>query len=130
MNINKLDVARNRLAQAKEAAARKKALKRANRHNAHGHIKRTANESRGKAESIVLLNGQGRVIGRFQREINGRVAIYDAKGLVVARELNGITIDRTGKLVGRGAQGLVALGKALARSRSDVEFFRLVSPTP
>lgn len=97
-----------KLAKLKDAANRKKELQKLSTSSA---TRPTTNEAKSSAGRIQLLNGQGRLIGWIHSEPNGKVTVYDAKGRLVARELNGITLDRTGRFVGRGRQGLVILGR-------------------
>ncbi|MBP9913728.1 MAG: hypothetical protein KBF26_10015 [Opitutaceae bacterium] len=99
-----------KLAKLKDAAKRKKELQKL---SASSATRPTTNESKSPADRIQLLNGQGRLIGWLHNETNGKVTVYDAKGRLVARELAGITLDRTGRFVGRGRQGLVVLGRRL-----------------
>ncbi len=106
--------AKEKLAKAKEASARRKELEKLNSHNGRGARRHPANESKSPAGRIQLLNGQGRLIGWLHNETNGKVTVYDAKGRLVARELAGLTLDRTGRLAGRGRMGLVVLGRRLA----------------
>ena len=61
-----------------------------------------------------LLNERGVVIGWIQPAGAGRTNILDRKGRVVARELNGITLDACGRLRGRDQQGLRVLGQSMA----------------
>lgn len=89
-----------KLAKLKDAEKRRKELQ-----------KQRQTEANSRPSRIQLLNGQGRLIGWLHSEPSGKVTVYDAKGRLVARELNGITLDRTGRLAGRGRQGLLALGR-------------------
>ena len=101
-----------KLAKLKGAAKRRKDIATDNERRARRPV---ANESKSPAGRIQLLNGQGRVIGWLHSESNGKVTVYDAKGRLVARELAGITLDRAGRFVGRGRQGLVTLGQRIWR---------------
>lgn len=65
---------------------------------------------------MALRNGQGRLIGWLQPVGANRLNVLDAKGRLVAREIDGMTLDRRGRLVGHGKQGLVVLGYELARN--------------
>jgi hypothetical protein len=103
--------AKARLAKAKEASARRKKLEKVNDLNRRGARRHPANESKVAVGRIQLLNGQGRLIGWLHSERNGKVTVYDARGRLVARELAGITLDHGGRLVGKGRQGLIALGR-------------------
>jgi Ni,Fe-hydrogenase I large subunit len=99
-----------KLAKLKDTAKRKKELAKANQHKPSA-ARPTVKES--KQSRIALHNGKGRLIGWLHSESNGKVTVYDAKGRLVARELAGITLDRTGRWVGPGKQGLVVLGQRL-----------------
>ena len=109
----RMDHEKLKLAKLKDAAKRKKELAKANQHQPSAS-RPTANEGKSPAGRIQLLNGQGRLIGWLTNESNGKVTVYDAKGRLVARELAGITLDRSGRWAGRGRQGLVVLGRRLA----------------
>ena len=101
---------RAKLTKLKDAAKRKKELERSNRQ----HERPSANEGSAGVGRVALLNAQGRWIGFVETLGNGNVNVFDAKGQIVARELAGLTVDRAGRLVGRGRQGLVVLGRTLA----------------
>jgi hypothetical protein len=89
-----------------DAAKRKKELEKANKRSAD---RTTANE--GKQSRVALSNSKGALIGWLSYEAGGKVTVYDSRGRLVARELAGITLDRMGRFVGRGRQGLVVLGR-------------------
>lgn len=110
---SKLAGERLKLAKLKDAAKRRRELAKANQHNAPARS--PANESKSTQSRVALLNGNGRWIGWVETMANKNVNIYDAKGKIVGRELAGLTIDRTGRLVGKGRLGLVALGQSLRR---------------
>ena len=95
-----------KLAKLKDAADRKRELEKLRHDNERQTARSAANESKSPAGRIQLLNGQGRLVGWLHHEKNGKVTVYDAKGRLVARELAGLTLDRTGRLAGRGRQGL------------------------
>ncbi len=79
--------------------------------------RRQQNEGRGAGGLMALRNGRGQLIGWLQATGMDRVNVLDAKGRLVAREINGMTLDRSGRLVGNGKQGLVVLGGEMARNR-------------
>lgn len=110
----KLAGERLKLQKLNAASKRRRELEKKRQENERGTARSAANESKSSLRRIQLLNGQGKLIGWLHKEANGKVTVYDAKGRLVARELNGITLDRTGRFVGRGRQGLVVLGRALA----------------
>ncbi len=89
-----------------DAAKRKKELEKASKRSAG---RSSANE--GKQSRVALHNNKGALIGWLSYEAGGKVTVYDSRGRLVARELAGITLDRTGRFVGRGRQGLVVLGR-------------------
>ena len=102
-----------KLAKLKDAAKRRKELAKANQHQPSA--RHSANESKSPAGRIQLLSGQGRLIGWLHNETNGKVTVYDSKGRRVATQLPGLTLDRLGRVVGRGkGQALVVLGRTLA----------------
>ncbi len=110
----RLAAERLKLSKLKDAAKRKRELEKIMQDHENERARSALNERKATQSRVPLLNAQGRVIGWLHSESGGKVAVYDAKGRIVARELHGITIDRTGRLVGRGRQGLVALGRRLA----------------
>lgn len=103
-----------KLAKLKDAAKRKKDLEKSNKQHDRPPARAAANESKCKLGRVALLNNQGRWIGFVETLAGGRVNVYDAKGRIVARELAGLTVDRTGRMAGRGKLGLVVLGRSLA----------------
>ena len=80
------------------------------------HGAQRQHESQGGGGAVALRNGQGRLIGWLQPVGANRLNVLDAKGRLVAREIDGMTLDRRGRLVGHGKQGLVVLGYELARN--------------
>jgi YD repeat-containing protein len=109
----KLDDERARLKKLHAAQQRRRELEKIRKD--HERNERTpANEDKATSSRVGLYNGRGRLIGWLHNEPNGKVTVYDARGRLVARELAGITLDRTGRFVGRGRQGLVVLGQRLA----------------
>lgn len=116
----KLAGERLKLQKLNAASKRRRELEKKRQENQRQTARSAANESKTLQRRVQLLNGQGRVIGWLHNESNGKVTVYDAKGRLVARELNCITLDRTGRFVGRGRQGLVALGRTLEEIRSPV----------
>lgn len=109
----KTDDAKRRLSNLKDRHRHRREAERRRKEHERDSARNPANESKSPTGRIQLLNGQGRLIGWLHNETNGKVTVYDAKGRLVARELAGLTLDRTGKLVGRGRQGLVVLGQRL-----------------
>ena len=67
-----------------------------------------------KTSMVSILNQNGRLIGWIQPVGRNRVNILNAKGRVVAREINGRTFDGRSRFIGKGSQGLRVLG-----TRSD-----------
>jgi hypothetical protein len=74
------------------------------------HLKHRQHEGRGANGLVALRNARGQLIGWLQAAGMDRVNVLDAKGRLVAREINGMTLDRTGRLVGHAKLGLVVLG--------------------
>lgn len=62
---------------------------------------------------VALRNARGQLLGLLQTVGNDRVNILDAGGKLVAREIREMTLDRSGRLVGRGKLGLAVLGRKL-----------------
>ncbi|MSU49021.1 MAG: hypothetical protein EXS37_08045 [Opitutus sp.] len=112
----KLDTERIRLRKHMDAEKRKRELEKSNKeHERQATKKRTTSEAKNTAATMTpLLNERGVVIGWIQPAGAGRTNILDRKGRVVARELNGITLDSCGRLRGRGQQGLRLLGQSMA----------------
>ncbi len=106
----KLDDERQRLTKIRDAAKRRRELEKIRQDHERQTSRSAANESKTTPSRVQLLNAHGRLIGWLHTESNGKVTVYDAKGRKVAAELAGITLDRTGRLAGRGRQGLVVLG--------------------
>lgn len=116
----KLDTLKTRLADEKlklqklrDAQQRKHELEKIRRDHERDASKLKQTEGRSTQSRVALLNAMGQWIGWVETLADGRVNIYDSKHRIVARELAGLTLDRTGKLFGRGRQGLVALGQSL-----------------
>jgi hypothetical protein len=66
---------------------------------------------------ISLRNARGQIIGWVQATGADRVNILDSRGRLVAREVSQMTLDRSGRLVGRGKLGLVVLGRELPKNQ-------------
>ena len=64
---------------------------------------------------LLLLNQKGQVVGRLRTVGRNRVNILELEGWVVAREINGMTLDQNGRLRGFGKQGLRVLGMSQRR---------------
>ncbi len=111
----KLAGERLKLQKLNAASKRRRELEKKHQENERQTWRSAANESKTPSRRIQLLNGQGRLIGWLHSEPSGKVTVFDAKGRLVAREMNGITLDRTGRLAGRGKQGLIALGRLVGR---------------
>lgn len=78
--------------------------------------KRRQNEGKAANGLVALRNARGQLIGWLQAAGLDRMNVLDAKGRLVAREINGMTLDRCGRLVGNGKQGLVVLGGELSKN--------------
>jgi hypothetical protein len=107
----KTDDAKQRLADLKDQQRHKAEVERQRRERERE--RQSTNESKSPQSRVALLNAKGQWIGWVETQRDGKVNVYDARGRIVARELNGITLDRTGRFVGRGRQGLVVLGQGL-----------------
>lgn len=105
------DDAKARLKKIKDGQKRRRELEKIRKDHEREGEKQT--EGKSSQGTISLRNGKGVLIGWLQSESNGKVTVFDAKGRIVARELSGITIDRSGRFRGRGRQGLVVLGRSL-----------------
>lgn len=115
----RIDRVKRELENEKEELA---ALRRRQTHKRELEIARKENERKHRQEEgrasnglVALRNARGQLIGWLQAAGMDRVNVLDAKGRLVARELNGMTLDRCGRLVGNGRQGLVVLGGELSR---------------
>lgn len=59
---------------------------------------------------VALRNSRGQLIGWLRATGKDRLEVLDGKGRVVAREINGLTLNASGRLVGHGRLGLAVLG--------------------
>jgi len=105
--------AKEQLQKLRDLAARKRQLFKIRNDHEREVSKPKQTEGKSTQSRVALLNGKGKWIGWIESLANGNVNIYDARGRIVARELSGITLDRTGRFVGRGKQGLVVRGQSL-----------------
>jgi len=116
----RIDRVKRELENEKEQLA---TLRRRQKHKREIEIARKKNERKHRQDEgrsangpVALRNARGQLIGWIQAAGMDRVNVLDAKGRLVARELNGMTLDRCGRLVGNGRQGLVVLGSGLSRN--------------
>lgn len=102
---------RTKVKKIKDSQKRKQELEKLRRDQDKGHDEESKqNESKGVASTYPLLDGKGKVVGYIQSLGKGRVNILNAKGKVVAREIDARTFDGRGRFQGRGNQGLRLLG--------------------
>jgi len=113
----RMAIEKSRLTKLKDAAKRKRELERLRQRHQTQDSRNSTNEGKATNSRVALMNGKGRWIGWVEKQANGNVNIYDARGRIVARELGGLTIDGSGKLFARGRAGLVALGASLQTRR-------------
>ena len=106
-----IETEQDRLAKIKHTQQRKKELEKL-RHDQDKEAGEKAKQNEGKHGSrmIQLLDGKGKLVAWLQVLGKDRVNILDARGRLVAREVSGITLDKSGKFMGRGRQGLRVLG--------------------
>lgn len=109
----KTDDAKRRLSDLKDRQRHKREVEKRRKEHERQTARSAANESKSPQSRVALLNAKGQWIGWVETQRDGKVNVYDARGRIVARELAGITLDRTGRFVGKGRQGLVVLGSAL-----------------
>jgi hypothetical protein len=110
----KMDSLRQRIAGEKEKLSRirqtqqrKKELERLRK----DHEKESkVTETKQKLGTVALRNQRGQLVGWLQTVGKNRVNILDAKGRVVAREIDGRTFDGMSQFQGYGNQGLRVLG--------------------
>ena len=82
--------------------------------------KRRQHEGRGANGFVALRNARGQLLGWLQAAGMDRVNVLDARGRLVAREINGMTLQPSGRLVGRGKLGLVVLGAETAARKNPL----------
>ena len=106
-----IETEQDRLAKIKHAQQRKKELEklRQDQDKAAGK-KSQQNEVQHGSKTIQLLDGKGKLVAWLQVLGKDRVNILDARGRLVAKEISGMTFDKSGKFMGRGRQGLRVLG--------------------
>jgi hypothetical protein len=68
------------------------------------------NENKHGSKTIQLLDGNGKLIGWIQPVGKNLTHILNARGQLVAREVDGKTYSQDGRFMGRGYQGLRVLG--------------------
>jgi hypothetical protein len=74
------------------------------------HLKHRRHGGRGANGLVASRHARGQLIGWLQSARLHCVNVRNAKGRLVAREINGMTLDLTGWLVGHSQLGLVVLG--------------------
>lgn len=102
--------AKQHLSDLKDRQRHKRELERIRKEHERETKKAATNEAKSTQDRVALLDATGKWIGSIETQTNGNVDVYDAKGRIVARELTGVTLDHTGRFVGRGRQELVVLG--------------------
>lgn len=104
---------RENLAKIRQSQSRKKELERIRKDHA-----KEANEARltkQKQGTVSVLNQNGQLVGRIQSFGNNRRNIMNARGEIVAREIDGRTFNERGEFRGYGKQGLRVLGMKLKK---------------
>ena len=104
---------RENLAKIRQSQSRKKELERIRKHHA-----KEPNEARWTKQNqgtVSVLNQNGQVVGRIQSFGNNRRNIMNARGEIVAREIDGRTFNERGEFRGYGKQGLRVLGMKLKK---------------
>lgn len=107
----KIEDERQNLATIRQAQQRKKELERIRQ--SHAKEANEAKRPKQKQGTVSVLNQKGQLVGRIQSFGNNRRNIMNAKGEIVAREIDGRTFNERGEFRGYGKQGLRVLGMKL-----------------
>lgn len=108
----KLSDEKLKLAKLKDAASRKRELEKLRHDNDRSPARPTTNESKNTG-MVTLRAASGRVVGYMRATGKDRADYFDRTGKLVAREVGGVTYDGRGRMVYRGAMGLLVLGASL-----------------
>lgn len=101
------------LSKIRHVQSRKKELERIRKD--HAKEANEAKQTKQKQGTVSVLNQNGQLVGRVQSFGNNRRNFMNARGEVVAREINGRTYNGRGEFRGYGKQGLRVLGMKLKR---------------
>ena len=113
----KIEDERENLASTRQTQQRKKELERIRQ--SHAKEANEAKETKQKIGTVALQNQKGQVVAWIQTIGKNRVNIMNAKGKVIAREIDGRTFNERGEFRGYGKQGLRVLGMNLKRTYSN-----------
>jgi len=101
---------REKLAKIRHTQQRKKELERIRKDHEKKAEANETTQTEPKLGSVALRNQRGQLLGWIQTIGYNRVDVLDARGEVVAREIDGRTFNRLGQFQGYGKQGIRVLG--------------------
>ena len=109
----KIDALKQRMADEKERLAK---IRSAQQRKRELEKIRKDHERPVKEDVAAIRNQKGKVLGWVQSVGKGRSNILNSKGVVVARHVNGVTLDGKGVFRGQGRQGMRFLGDGDGKS--------------